>query len=98
MQADAICARLVGYWLMLALVTLAIPSPAGGQTADRVYRLGALTRSAGTIERLRAYMLPALARQGFVEGRNLVLEVRTATDEELPAMAGELLATKPDAI
>jgi putative ABC transport system substrate-binding protein len=98
MHADAVCSWLVRYWLILALVTLAISSPAGGQTADRVYRLGALTRSAGTIERLRAYVLPALARQGFVEGRNLVLEVRTATDEELPAMAAELLATKPDAI
>jgi putative ABC transport system substrate-binding protein len=98
MQADAICSRLVGYWLILAAVSLAVAGPAGGQTADRVYRLGALTRSAGTIERLRAYLLPALARQGFVEGRNLVLEVRTATDEELPAMTGELLAAKPDAI
>jgi putative ABC transport system substrate-binding protein len=80
------------------LVTLAVSGPAGGQTADRVYRLGALTRSAGTIERLRANILPVLTRQGFVEGRNLVLEVRTATDVELPALAQELLATKPDVI
>ena len=43
-------------------------------------------------------MLPALAREGFVEGRNLVLEVRTGTAAELPALAEELLATKPDAI
>jgi putative tryptophan/tyrosine transport system substrate-binding protein len=98
MQADAICSRLVGYWLMLALVTLAVPGPAGGQTADRVYRLGALMQSAGAVERMRTYMLPVLAHLGFVEGRNLVLEVRTGTVAELPALAGELLATKPDAI
>jgi putative ABC transport system substrate-binding protein len=98
MRTDALCSRLLGYWLILALVTLAIPGPAGGQTADRVYRLGALMQSAGAVERMRANILPVLARQGFVEGRNLVLEVRTGTIAELPALAEELLATKPDAI
>ena len=98
MRTDAVCSRLLGYWLILALVTLAVPGPAGGQTADRVYRLGALMLSAGSVERLRAYMLPVRVRQGVVEGRNLVLEVRLGTDVELPALAGELLATKPDAI
>jgi putative ABC transport system substrate-binding protein len=43
-------------------------------------------------------MLPVLAREGFVDGRNLVLEVRTGTVAELPELAGELLATKPDVI
>ena len=71
---------------------------ADGQTADRVYRLGALMLSAGSVERVRAYLLPVLARQGFAEGRNLVLEVRIGTVGELPALAGELLATKPDVI
>ena len=98
MRTGAVCSRLLGYWLMAALVTLAITDPAGGQTTERVYRLGALMQSAGAVERLRALMLPALARQGFVEGRNLVLEVRTGTVAELPALAEELLATKPDAI
>jgi putative tryptophan/tyrosine transport system substrate-binding protein len=98
MQAAAVYARLLGYWLILAVVTLAIPGPADGQTADRVYRLGALMLSAGSVERVRAYLLPVLARQGFVEGRNLVLEVRIGTVGELPALAGELLAAKPDAI
>ena len=55
-------------------------------------------RNAGAVERLRALMLRALARQGFVEGRNLVLEVRTGAAAELPALAEELLATKPDAV
>ena len=55
-------------------------------------------RNAGAVERLRALMLRALARQGSVEGRNLVLEVRTGAAAELPALAEELLATKPDAV
>jgi putative tryptophan/tyrosine transport system substrate-binding protein len=98
MQAATICARLLGFSLILALAALALPGPAGGQTADRVYRLGALTLSSGSVERMRAYMLPVLAREGFVDGRNLVLEVRTGTVAELPELAGELLATNPDVI
>jgi putative ABC transport system substrate-binding protein len=86
------------YWLIAALLALAIYGPAGGQTTDRVYRLGALTLSAGFVERMHANTLPALAREGFVEDRNLVLEIRTGTAAELPALAKELLATKPDAI
>jgi putative tryptophan/tyrosine transport system substrate-binding protein len=42
--------------------------------------------------------LPVLAREGFAEGLNLVLEVRIGTAAELPARAEELLAAKPDAI
>jgi len=96
MRAAASCSRLLIQWLMLTLATLAVP--AASQTTDRVYRLGALTQSAGSVERMRAYMFPALAREGFVEGRNLVLEVRTGTPAELAALAEELLATRPDAI
>jgi putative ABC transport system substrate-binding protein len=44
--------------------------PARGQTTDRLYRLGALALSAGFVERMHAYILPALAREGFAEGRN----------------------------
>jgi putative tryptophan/tyrosine transport system substrate-binding protein len=88
----------LGYWLISALLALVLPGPAGGQTADKVYRLGALMQSAGSVERIRAYMLPVLAREGFVEGRNLMLEVRIGTAAELPAPAEGLLATKPDAI
>jgi len=83
---------------MLTLAILAIAAPAGGQTTDRVYHLGALALSAGFVDRMHAYILPALAREGFAEGRNLVLDVRTGTAAELPALAEELLATKPDAV
>jgi putative ABC transport system substrate-binding protein len=90
--------RALSYWLIAALLALAIPGSVGGQTTDRVYRLGALMLSAGSVERVRAYVLPVLTRQGFVEDRNLVLEVRIGTVAEIPALAGELLAAKPDAI
>jgi putative ABC transport system substrate-binding protein len=98
MPAAIVCSRALSRWLMLALLTSAFLRPVCGQTADKVYRLGALMQSAGSVERVRAYMLPALAREGFVEGRNLVLEVRIGTGAELPALAEELLATRPDAV
>jgi putative ABC transport system substrate-binding protein len=98
MRTDAVCSRLLGYWPILLLFTLVVAGSSGGQTPDRAYRLGALTPSAGFVERMHAYLLPALAREGFAEGRNLVLEIRTGTAAELPALAEELLATKPDAV
>jgi putative ABC transport system substrate-binding protein len=98
MVAAAVSPKPLGYWVIAALLALAMPCPAGGQTTDRVYRLGALMQSAGSAERIRAYMLPLLAHEGFVEGRNLVLEVRVGTAAKLPALAEELLATKPDAV
>ena len=55
MQTGAVCSRLVGYSVILALVTLAVSGPAGGQTADRMYRLGALMLSADSVERVRVY-------------------------------------------
>ena len=58
------------YWLIGALLAVGFPASAGGQTTDRVYRLGALMQSAGSVERMRDYMLPVLAREGFAKGRN----------------------------
>ena len=47
---------------------------------------------------MHAYVLPALARERFVEGQNLIPKVRIGTAAELPALAEGLLTTKPDAI
>jgi putative ABC transport system substrate-binding protein len=43
-------------------------------------------------------MLPYLATRGFVEGRNLVLDVRMGTEEQMPALAQALVSDKPDVI
>jgi putative tryptophan/tyrosine transport system substrate-binding protein len=98
MPAAAAFSKALGYWLIVVVLAVVIPGSAGSQTAGKVYRLGALMQSAGSVERIRAYMLPVLAREGFVEGHNLVLEVRIGIGAELPALAEELLATKPDAV
>jgi putative ABC transport system substrate-binding protein len=43
-------------------------------------------------------MLPLLAKQGFVEGRNLAMLARHGTTDQLPALMREIIATRPDAI
>jgi putative ABC transport system substrate-binding protein len=42
--------------------------------------------------------LPELARLGFIEGRNLLLDVRAGSPVEVPRLARELVALKPDVI
>jgi hypothetical protein len=43
-------------------------------------------------------MLPYLATRGFVEGRNLVVDFRVGTEEQMPALAQALVDDKPDVI
>src|SRR5207302_9652488 len=68
------------------------------QTAGKIYRLGILSPSAGTIERMRRVMLPELARLGFIENSNLALDLRTGPREELLQLGRELATTRPDAV
>ena len=68
------------------------------QTVPKVYHLGVLSPSSGSVERLRRLVLPELARLGFSEGDNLVLSVEAGPREELPRLARALAATRPDAV
>ena len=84
---------------MLALLAALTGSAAG---KDRVYRVGVLTPT-GTgagFDSVRSVTLPELAQLGFVEGRNLVIEIRAADGvlDRLPALARELVQTAPDVI
>jgi len=87
---------------LFALGVLAILSSAGSaafaQAPERVHRLGMLSPSSGTIEKMRAGVLPELARLGFVERRNLIFEARFGTTEDLPALALELASLHPDVL
>jgi putative ABC transport system substrate-binding protein len=86
--------------LLLALIAISfsIGGEALSQGPDRIYRLGVLSVSPGTLQQLRAVMVPELAKLGFTEGRNLVVEARFGPMEELPALARQLAAANPDAI
>ena len=72
--------------------------PARAQTPGRIYRLGNLANAVQIERYARETTLPELARLGFVEGRNFVFDARIGAPAQLPALMGELLAAKPDAV
>ena len=83
---------------LIAGFLLARPLVVGGQSAARVYRLGILRR--GRFAPDDAYSVPVLLGDlGYVEGRNLVIERRSADDksESLPGLARELVDLRVDA-
>ncbi len=86
----------------LLLLGLAIPFSTGraafAQRAGGVYRLGMLSPSAGAIERFRPILFPELARLGFNEGQNLIVEARFGATGELPALARSLAAARPEVV
>jgi putative tryptophan/tyrosine transport system substrate-binding protein len=77
---------------LFGLVAVAGEAEAG----DKVWRIGALELVDDAM--IRTVALPELAQHGFAEGRNLSLDVRVGTADEMPKLARELVATKPDAI
>jgi putative ABC transport system substrate-binding protein len=85
--------RRVFLWLLL------LAAPFGHlHAAERVFRLGELASSAATLEYLRKVTLPELAKLGFEEGRNLILDERAGGADAVDRVARELVQNKPDAI
>ncbi len=80
----------------LAMPTLAPGVPARAQ--GRVHRLGVLAAGRFSIEGVRRWTLPELARLGFMEGRNLEVLMRHTDGDAapLPALASELAAARLD--
>jgi putative tryptophan/tyrosine transport system substrate-binding protein len=88
--------RLVVMVLALAALTAAPRAAAQGKT----YRLAVLSISVDvvSVHGTATRVLPYLAKDGFVEGRNLAMLVRYGTPEQFPAMMRELLAAQPDVV
>ncbi|WP_162820702.1 ABC transporter substrate-binding protein [Microvirga calopogonii] len=86
--------------MLSALAISLLPTPLLAQTPEKVWRVGLVTPNQFGARTFRRLNLPELARLGFVEGRNLSVQVFSADDvyERLPALAVELVATKPDVI
>ena len=94
-RRGAICA------LTLALSVAAVTRVAGAQPAEKVYRVGILeavpaARNAANLDALRR----GLRDLGYVEGRNLVIEYRSADGraERFPELASALVRLKVDLI
>jgi putative ABC transport system substrate-binding protein len=90
-------------FLLISLAgAVAAPLVASAQQAAKVARIGYLTTAdfVTTPHHLRAAFLQGLRDLGYVEGRNLVIEYRSAEGrvERLPALAAELVALKVDVI
>lgn len=82
------------------LVLLGAMLPAAAQEPGRVYRVGILAEGGAALDLIRQYTLPEMAKAGFVEGRNLVLEVRLSEGavSRLPALASELSEARLDLV
>lgn len=80
---------------------LSAPPSGFSQTATRTLRLAILDDATETARARMWELFRARLRElGYVEGKNLVIEVRYArrANEQLPALAVELVALKPDII
>jgi putative ABC transport system substrate-binding protein len=83
----------------LLLFLLALATPLAAPTAgERVYRLGELEPSAASLELTHNLTLPELAKLGFSQGRNLILDERVGDAAAMAGLARELLLADPDAI
>ena len=95
---------LLGRRRFLALVSgglLAAPLSAQAQLSEKKYRIGVLLSYPLEPNGLfTKTFLPSLRDLGYVEGSNLVIEVRSANDhpERLPALAADLAQLKCDVI
>ncbi len=85
----------------LAVLLLVVPLSAGAQQAQKVYRIGYLALTQG--EEVAPYMKAfrdRLRELGYLEGKNLVFDYRSAEGREdrLAALATELSQAKPDVL
>jgi putative ABC transport system substrate-binding protein len=90
--------QVIGLAVVLTLGLFVAPLRAGAQATTRPARIGFLAAS-GNPESTQAFRR-GLHELGYVEGRNLVTEIRSAEGkpERLPALAAELIALKVDVI
>jgi putative ABC transport system substrate-binding protein len=84
----------------LTLGALSAPLAVEAQQAGKIARIGYLVIDRAASPHLREAFLQELRDLGYVEGRNLVIEYRSAEgkSEQLPALAAELVALKLDVI
>jgi putative tryptophan/tyrosine transport system substrate-binding protein len=73
-------------------------STAAHAAGDRVFRLAEIALASTSLEITRAETLPELARLGFQEGRNLVMDEHAGDASAMEHLVQEILAGKPDAI
>jgi putative tryptophan/tyrosine transport system substrate-binding protein len=81
---------------VLICTVLAALAPTSGEAAERIWRMGVLALADDGA--VRSIIMPYLATRGFVEGRNLVVNVHIGVEEQMPELARTLVGDKPDVI
>ena len=89
-----------GFVGTLALTLLAAPHGARAQQTGKIPRIGHLSTSLSANPDITAAFREGLRDLGYVEGRNILIEYRSAEGklERFPALAAELVALKVDVI
>jgi putative tryptophan/tyrosine transport system substrate-binding protein len=86
--------------ILQAAAAVAMPTAGFGQPARGLPRLGVLLYGSSTSEPQLDAVRQGLRAAGYEEGRSLAIEYRLAEGkpERLPALAADLVATRPDVI
>src|SRR5215213_7832790 len=86
--------------VLAGLALAAMPGSTAAQTGSAVYRVGLLTPTAPLAETipLEVPLVRGLAKYGYMQGRNLVLEQRGAEGhlDRLPQLVADLVASNVD--
>ena len=92
--------RLIGLAIVLAVGLTLAPLAVQAQPAGRVYRVGLLGLASGSDVQVLAALPQGLRDLGYEEGKNLVIEYRTAEGDydRLPRLAAELVQLKVDVL
>src|SRR5882762_5023036 len=92
--------RLIGLAVILNLSVTLATLAAEAQQAGKIDLIGYLTPSPAAANPLSEAFRQGLRDLGYVEGRNVVIEYRSAEGklERFPALAAELVALKVDVI
>ena len=69
----------------------ALSTPGYAQAPGKTYRLGVLTQVSRSLQIIRAVVLPELAKAGFIDGENLIVDFRVGEEDVLPRLAGEIV-------
>ena len=87
-------------FLAATIAALITPPAAGAQPAGRAYRVGLLGLASGSDAPVLASLRQGLRDLGYEEGKNLVIEYRTAEGkyDRLPALAVQLVGLKIDVL
>ena len=86
---------------LMAGATVAWPYDLPVQRAEKVYKIGVLSAgSAAGVDTLRGMLRDGLREFGWIKGKNLVFEDRSADDDRnrLPVLAAELVSLDVDVI